>query len=111
MARRLILIAGLGLILASRVAAQGGDRPGVVGGVVFDSLITSAPLEGAEVWIESTNRMARSDAGGTTDVALATPSPAEAHRLLCPRDPFRRTGSVVGIVHNAADGKPIGAAT
>jgi len=146
---RFILIGGLGLAVAVPGVAQGPVPSGAVRGVVYDSLITSRPLEGAEVWIESTNRMARSDAAGhftlsalapgryvltfyhpmldsagisvppvtvdvvagdSTSVALATPSPAQAHHLLCPRDPLRRTGSVVGVVHNAADGKPIPAA-
>ena len=145
---RLILIAGLSLGCAVRAAAAQGS--GVLHGVVFDSLITSAPLEGAEIWIESTNLMARSDAAGRfaltalapgryvltfyhpmldsaglsvppvavevvagdgNTIALATPSPAQAHRLLCPQDPLRQTGTVVGVVHNAADGKPMAAAT
>ena len=147
---RLILIGALGLALAAPVAAQSPAPSAVLRGVVYDSLITSAPLEGAEIWIETTNRMARSDAAGrfalmelapgryvltfyhpildsagvsvppvvvdvvagdSNSVALATPSPAQAHHLLCPQDPLRRTGSVVGVVHNAADGKPVAAAT
>src|SRR2546426_12482515 len=141
---RLILIAGLSLGCAVRAAAAQGS--GVLHGVVFDSLITSAPLEGAEIWIESTNLMARSDAAGrfalsalapgryvltfyhpmldsagisvppvtvdvvagdSTSVALATPSAAQAHHMLCPKDPLRQTGVVLGVVHNAADGKPL----
>src|SRR2546422_4560322 len=145
---RLILIAGLSLGCAVRAAAAQGS--GVLHGVVFDSLIRSTPLEGAEIWIEGTNLMARSDAAGRFElnalapgryvltfyhpmldsaglsvppvavevvagdgntIALATPSPAQAHRLLCPQDPLRQTGTVVGVVHNAADGKPMAAAT
>jgi len=149
--RRLLLIAGLSLGFAvptpALAAAQGS---GVLRGVVFDSLIRSTPLEGAEIWIEGTNLMARSDAAGrfelsalapgryvltvyhpmldsaglsvppvavdvvagdSNTVALATPSPAQAHHLLCPQDPLRQAGSVVGVVHNAADGKLIPAAT
>ena len=146
--RRLILFAlSLGLAAPATVAAQGS---GLVRGVVFDSLIRSRPLEGAEIWIEGTNVMARSDAAGRFElsalepgrylltlyhpmldsaglslppvavdvvagdnntVALATPSAAQAHHLLCPRDPLRQAGSVVGVVHNAADGKPVGGAT
>src|SRR3989441_4351521 len=146
---RLILIAGLslGFAVPALAAAQGS---GVLRGVVFDSLIRSTPLEGAEIWIEGTNLMARSDAAGRFElnalapgryvltvyhpmldsaglsvppvavdvvagdgntVALATPSPVQAHHLLCPQDPLRQTGSVVGVVHNAADGKPMPAAT
>jgi hypothetical protein len=145
----LILISGLGLALVAPVAAAQSPPAapsGVLRGVVYDSLITSAPLEGAEVWIESTNRMARSDAGGrftltalapgryvltfyhpildsaglsvspvtvdigageSTDIALATPSAAQAHHVLCPRDPMRRTGGLLVVVHNAADGMPV----
>jgi len=141
---RLILSAALGLAFVAPVAAQNPApaSPGVLRGVVFDSLITSAPLEGAEVWIESTNRVARTDAGGrftldalapgryvltfyhpildsagisvppvtididggsSTTVALATPSPLQAHHLLCPRDPLLRTGVIIGVVRNAVD--------
>ena len=149
--RRLLVIAGLSLGFAvpapALAAAQGS---GVLRGVVFDSLIRSTPLEGAEIWIEGTNLMARSDAAGRFElnalapgryvltvyhpmldsaglsvppvavdvvagdgntVALATPSPVQAHHLLCPQDPLRQAGSVVGVVHNAADGKPMPAAT
>jgi hypothetical protein len=146
--RRLILATAAALLWAGRLCAQGegNNRPGVVRGVVFDSLITSRLLEGAEIWIESTNRMARSDAAGkfvlsavppgrylltlyhpildsaglsvppvmvdvtsddSTDVRLATPSPAQAHHLLCPRDPLRRVGSIVAVVRNATDDKPL----
>ncbi len=148
---RLILIGSFSLALAApAIAAHGQTPPGVLRGVVFDSLITGRPLEGAEVWIESTNRMARSDAAGnfvlgavppgrylltfyhpmldsagvfvppvmvdvasdsSTNVKLATPSPEQAHRLLCRRDPLRQTGSIVGMIRNAASGKPIAAAT
>src|SRR5258705_217056 len=136
---RFILLGGLGLVLAAPVRAQSPAPPGVLRGIVYDSLITRAPLEGAEVWIESTNRMARSDAGGrftldalspghyvltfyhpildsagislppvtadvgsgeTTNVALATPSTTQAHHLLCPQDPLRRTGAILGVVRN-----------
>jgi len=150
---RLILISGLGLALVAPVAAAQSPPAapsGVLRGVVYDSLITSAPLEGAEVWIESTNRMARSDAAGhfeltalapgryvltfyhpildsaglsvppvtvdvgadeTTDIALATPSPAQAHHVLCPKDPLRRTGVILGVVRNAVDEQPLPAVT
>jgi hypothetical protein len=148
--RRPLLTAGLGLLVAAPAAAQGNDRSAVVRGVVYDSLLTSAPLEGAEVWIEGTNRMARSDAGGrfelnallpgrytltfyhpildsvgvsaspvivdvgageARNIALATPSPAKAHRLFCPRDPSLRTGALLSVVRNASSGKPLAAVT
>ena len=143
---RLILIGSFALVWAAPGAAQGPAPSGAVRGVVFDSLITSRPLEGAEVWIESTNRMAKSDATGrfvlnalapghyvltfyhpvldstgisvppvgvdvvageSTSVALATPSAAQTHHLLCPQDPLRRTGVIIGVVRNAADGQPL----
>ena len=148
-ALRLVCYTAVSLSLAAPFAlcAQSSDRPGAVRGVVFDSLITSRLLEGAEVWIENTNRMARSDAGGhfvlsavppgrylltlyhpildsaglsvppvmvdvtsdnTTDVTLATPSPSQAHRLLCPSDPLRRVGAILAVIRNASDGKPLG---
>ena len=147
---RLILIGGLGLATAAPVAAQSPAPSGAVRGVVYDSLITSRPLEGAEIWIESTNRMARSDAvghftlsalapgryvltfyhpmldsagisvppvsvdvvaGDSTTVALVTPSASQAHHTLCPKDPLRRTGVIIGVVRNAADEKPLPAVT
>ena len=70
---RFILIGGLGLAVAAPGVAQGPAPSGVVRGVVYDSLITSRPLEGAEVWIESTNRMARSDASGRFVLTALTP--------------------------------------
>ena len=129
---------------AAVVATSGGAQGSAfVRGVVYDSLISAAPLEGAEVWIEGTNRTARTDAlgrfelaalaagrytltfdhpvldstglaappvvvdvtaGSTTAVTLATPGPVTAHRTLCPHDPFRKAGAILGLVHDAADG-------
>jgi hypothetical protein len=148
--RRPLLAASCGLLVALPAAAQGSNQSGGVRGVVYDSLVTASPLEGAEVWIEGTNRMARSDAGGrfeltalipgrylltfyhpildsvgvsvppvlvdivagaTADVALSTPSPAKAHRMLCPRDPYQRTGAVLSVVRNASSGKPVAGVT
>ncbi len=151
-ALRLILYTAASLSLAAPypLRAQSSDRPGTVRGVVFDSLITSRLLEGAEVWIESTNRMARSDGAGnfvlsavppgrylltlyhpildsaglsvppvmvdvtsdnTTDVTLATPSPAQAHHLLCRSDPIQRVGAILAVIRNASDDKPLGSVT
>src|SRR5437764_2603721 len=143
---RLILIACGGLVLAARAVAQGTDRTGLLRGTVYDSLITSGPLEGAEVWIEGTNRTTRTDAAGRFQladlaagrytltfyhpvldstglsappvgvdvaagtnavVALATPGPTAAHRVLCPHDPWQKTGAILGLVRDAADGKPL----
>src|SRR5256885_14830233 len=138
--RPTLMLACEALLVAARAGAQG---TGVVRGVVYDSLISAAPLEGAEVWIEGTNRTARTDAlgrfelaalaagrytltfdhpvldstglaappvvvdvtaGSTTAVTLATPGPVTAHRTLCPHDPFRKAGAILGLVHDAADG-------
>ncbi len=147
---RLILSGGLVLALAAPVFAQGPAPSGVLRGVVYDSLLTSAPLEGAEVWIENTNRMAKSDAmgrfllnglapgryiltfyhpildsagisappvavdvlaGDSSSIALATPGPSKVHHQFCPQDPLRRTGVIIGVVRNAADGQPLPAVT
>jgi hypothetical protein len=43
--------------------SQGADSI-VVRGLVYDSLLTGRPLAGAEVWIEGTNRTARTNATG-----------------------------------------------
>jgi len=56
----LILACGA-VLVAARAGAQG---TALLRGVVYDSLISAAPLEGAEVWIEGTNRTARTDALG-----------------------------------------------
>src|SRR5687768_11100094 len=45
-------------------AAQPPDSVATVEGVVFDSLLTRAPLAGAEVWVEGTARTARTDRAG-----------------------------------------------
>ncbi len=143
---RFSLLASLGLTWAPRAVAQGSDGTGIVRGIVYDSLISAAPLEGAEVWIEGTNRTARTDAdgrfelpavapgrhtltfyhpvldstglsappvvvdvaaGSTAVVALATPGPAAAHRMLCPHDPWYKTAAILGLVRDAADSKPL----
>jgi len=143
---RLTLTACGGLLLAARAVAQGTDRTGLLRGMVYDSLITSAPLEGAEVWIEGTNRTARTDtagrfqladlaagrytltfyhpvldstglsappvavdlaAGSIALVTLATPGPTAAHRMLCPHDPWQKTGAILALVRDATDSKPL----
>src|SRR5438876_8402696 len=71
---RLILIGSFSLAVAApAIAAQSQTPPGILRGVVFDSLITGRPLDGAEVWIESTNRMARSDAAGNFVLGAVPP--------------------------------------
>jgi hypothetical protein len=63
--RQLPLALAVLVLVAGRAAAQaGGDSTTVVRGVVYDSLITVAPLVGAEVWVEGTNLTARTDAEG-----------------------------------------------
>lgn len=143
---RLTRIAAGGLLLAARAVAQGTDSTAILRGVVYDNLISLGPLQGAEVWIEGTNHMARTDAAGrfelsalaagrytltvyhpildsaglsvspvVVDVAagaaaavnLATPTPAAAHHMLCPHDPGNNTGVILGLVLDAASGKPL----
>lgn len=65
----LILVCGALVAAAARATAQSGA---VLRGVVYDSLISAAPLAGAEVWIEGTNRMARTDPAGR--FALTVPA-------------------------------------
>src|SRR4051794_11434906 len=71
---RLILLVALS-IWAAPLRAQ-NERPGVVRGVVFDSLITSRMLEGAEIWIEGTNVMPRSAASGHFALHARPPGPS-----------------------------------
>src|SRR5207302_6173255 len=68
--RPTLIVACGALVAASvRATAQSGA---VLRGVVYDSLISAAPLAGAEVWIEGTNRTARTDAAGRFELtALA----------------------------------------
>src|SRR2546429_4177549 len=64
--RPTLMLACEALLVAARAGAQG---TGVLRGVVYDSLISAAPLEGAEVWIEGTNRAARTDGLGRFELA------------------------------------------
>ncbi|HZF68667.1 MAG TPA: TonB-dependent receptor [Gemmatirosa sp.] len=47
-----------------RAAPGASGAPGVVTGIVYDSLFTQRPLADAEVWVEGTGLTARSDASG-----------------------------------------------
>jgi hypothetical protein len=71
MVRRTALRPTLIIACGSFVAAAPGGAQGsaLVRGVVYDSLISAAPLEGAEVWIEGTNRTARTDGAGRFELA------------------------------------------
>jgi hypothetical protein len=142
----LVLAVVAGPVLPHPGAAQAApDTTVTITGVVFDSLISSAPMQGAEVWVEGTNRTARTDARGRFEitglppgrhvltfyhvlldstrlsappvavmttagmpatVVLTTPSPAAVHRALCPQDPRRAVGVVMGLVR----GQPAGQA-
>ena len=63
----LIMACGALVAAAARATAQSGA---VLRGVVYDSLISAAPLAGAEVWIEGTNRMARTDPTGRFELVV-----------------------------------------
>ena len=67
------LLVSWSLTCAAHAVAQGGTGTGSVRGVVYDSLISAAPLEGAEVWIEGTNRTARTDADGRFELPAVAP--------------------------------------
>ncbi len=81
----LILACGA-LLVAARASAQG---TALLRGVVYDSLISAAPLEGAEVWIEGTNRTARTDALGRFELAALA---AGRYRLTFDHPAFDSTG-------------------
>jgi hypothetical protein len=70
---RLTRIACASLVLAAPALAQGTDRPSSLRGIVYDSLISSAPLPGAEVWVEGTSRTARTDTGGRFELPVVPP--------------------------------------
>ncbi len=60
----LLFLAALFSVARSASAQAGTDTNAVIRGVVYDSLITDSPLQGAEVWLDGTNRTARADASG-----------------------------------------------
>jgi len=66
---RLLFLAALSSVAGSAAAQAAADTTAVIRGVVYDSLITDAPLRGAEVWLEGTNRTARADAVGRFEFA------------------------------------------
>src|SRR5205823_9514525 len=59
--RQTLVTTWVALFVTTGAGAQGSA---LLRGVVYDSLISAAPLEGAEVWIEGTNRTACTDALG-----------------------------------------------
>src|SRR5207245_2091762 len=63
----LIIASGALVAAAARATAQSAA---LLRGVVYDSLIGAAPLAGAEVWIEGTNRMARTDPAGRFELVV-----------------------------------------
>src|SRR5438093_3910609 len=65
--RQTLVTTGVALLVTARAGAQGSA---LLRGVVYDSLISAAPLEGAEVWIEGTNRMARTDPTGRFELVV-----------------------------------------
>jgi len=64
--RPVLVIACGSFGMAAPAWAQG---TALLRGVVYDSLISAAPLEGAEVWVEGTNRTAHTDASGRFELA------------------------------------------
>src|SRR5881296_1430105 len=96
------LLVSWSLTCAAHAVAQGGTGTGSVRGVVYDSLISAAPLEGAEVWIEGTNRTARTDALGRFELPLA----AGRYRLTFDHPVLDSTGLAAPpvVVDVAADG-------
>jgi hypothetical protein len=98
--RPTLLIAGGSLIVAARAGAQG---TGLLRGVVYDSLISAAPLADAEVWIEGTNRTARTDAAGRFELAALA---AGHYRLTFDHPLLDSTGLAAPpvVVDVAADG-------
>src|SRR2546429_764799 len=84
--RPTLMLACEALLVTARAGAQGS---GVLRGVVYDSLISAAPLEGAEVWIEGTNRTARTDGLGRFELAALA---AGRYRLTFDHAIFDSTG-------------------
>src|SRR5204863_4812771 len=71
---------------------------------LYHPILDSAGLSLPPVMVDVTS-------DNTTDVTLATPSPAQAHHLLCRTDPLQRVGAILAVIRNAADGKPLGSVT
>src|SRR5881392_3335140 len=98
--RPTLLIAWAGLLPAGRAVAQGTT---LLRGVVYDSLVTAAPLAGAEVWVEGTNRTARTDGAGRFELAALAPG---RYRLTFDHPVLDSTGLAAPpvVVDVAADG-------
>jgi hypothetical protein len=71
--RFLCLTALVSLVTGKAAAQAGTDTNAVIRGIVYDSLITDAPLRGAEVWLEGTNRTVKADARGRFEFAGLRP--------------------------------------
>ena len=98
--RQTLVTTGVALLVTARAGAQGSA---LLRGVVYDSLISAAPLEGAEVWIEGTNRTARTDALGRFELAALA---AGRYRLTFEHPVLDSTGLAAPpvVVDVAADG-------
>src|SRR5437762_5975893 len=100
--RQTLVTTGVALLVTARAGAQGSA---LLRGVVYDSLISAAPLEGAEVWIEGTNRTARTDALGRFELAALA---AGRYRLTFEHPVLDSTGlaapPVVGRCRGRRDG-------
>ena len=57
-------MAGLWSAAGQAAAQSGADSTAVIRGVVYDSLMTDAPLRNAEVWLDGTNRTVRTGIDG-----------------------------------------------
>jgi hypothetical protein len=63
-ARSIAVALGALVLVAHTAAAQADPSRGRIAGVVFDSLVSNAPLSGAEVSVDGTDRSAVTDAKG-----------------------------------------------
>jgi hypothetical protein len=63
-ARSITIAVGVLVLTAQSASAQGTSPHGRIAGVVFDSLVTNAPLSGAEVTVDGSDRSAVTDAKG-----------------------------------------------
>jgi hypothetical protein len=75
--RSVVVVVGASLTVAAHAAAAQGDPArGRITGIVFDSLVSKAPLSGAEVTIDGTDRLAVTDAKGRFTIDSVVPGRA-----------------------------------